>query len=73
MTHNVKSHTDTTKSYTVTITATRCACNCPDHVYRKRECKHIREAKAYEKSQNAAEFADIMGQLANRTSYSTIC
>ena len=20
-------------------------CNCPDHYYRKRECKHIKEAK----------------------------
>ena len=38
----VQSQTDPAKSYTVRETASGLVCDCPDHQYRKADCKHIK-------------------------------
>ncbi len=38
----VKSQTDSTKSYTVSTTGDGLVCTCKDHTIRKADCKHIK-------------------------------
>lgn len=36
----------TQKEYVVSVNGGRWSCTCPDHVYRRVECKHIRAVEA---------------------------
>ena len=41
-TFRVRSQTDPAKSYAVRETTSGLVCQCPDHKYRKADCKHIK-------------------------------
>ena len=45
----MRSQSDPSKSYTVTRTAGGLICDCPDHTYRKADCKHIKIVLHYSK------------------------
>ena len=41
----IRSSTDRNVFYRVSETGSRYTCECPDHTYRRRDCRHIEQVK----------------------------